>query len=607
MPSKIFTSDDILDLVNSFESSKSWNKTDEEPPLIRNTSSSYLFTTQTLTNRLSQVLSESDRKTSLSKTKVAQILDIDTEGLEILLRSPACEVKFDQRGNILPGALLKGIKSSLQDLINTRIVDLNKFAREHDLDLHVLKALVWDELPSWITLAMDGTSPKLDELYYSAEAGKRLHHILSTHVKSADSTSSKTDITALPEFSEYAIEIVRAVWNDGDGKEPRGMFVVEGGHVVYVPDGFVQAEERRRREIIDAHIGEILAVVAREDFCVLEAGDAVLRDAIASKAGEEVAFISTLEQDAKSGKRVQTKEKVYVVRSAALEDSLAKLKYLLNEVTRTRWASGERKFDLGEMMRGLKPGKGQVPSPLDQVIISSGSYSSELEAQLRTTAAACEAADHETYIQLLIDRLLIPVQLYSSGLDIVHDESLKARLSTYATSHLLSETDSLAADFKTQNLLTGPRERDFTKFRSTAAAEISALPALQTAATKLAKKAKWDAQPPSATRTREIKTKILQRTAHAMKPSSTARPSDVLQHALWILLGVANEGVFISAGKDTSRMIALYESIPDADEMMVEKLRVLRDKLKKSEAVDDEVRETRELVRKRVEEFVKGN
>jgi hypothetical protein len=36
-------------------------------------------------------------------------------------------------------------------------------------------------------------------------------------------------------------------------------------------------------------------------------------------------------------------------------------------------------------------------------------------------------------------------------------------------------------------------------------------------------------------------------------------------------------------------------------------LRVLRDKLKKGEAVDDEVRETRELVRKRVEEFVKGN
>jgi hypothetical protein len=286
---------------------------------------------------------------------------------------------------------------------------------------------------------------------------------------------------------------------------------------------------------------------------------------------------------------------------------LAKLKNFVDEIIRTRWASGERKFDLGEMMRNLKSGKGRIHSPLDQVIIGSGSYSSELEAQLRTTTAACEAADHETYIQLLIDRLLIPVQLYSAGLDIVHDESLKARLSTYATSHLLSETDSLAADFKTQNLLTGSRERDFTKFRSTAAAEISALPALQTAATKLAKKAKWDAQPPSATRTRETKTKILQRTAHAMKPSSTARPSDVLQHALWILLGVANEGVFISAGKDTSRMIALYESIPNADEMMVEKLRVLRDKLKKGEAVDDEVRETRELVRKRVEEFVKGN
>lgn len=71
------------------------------------------------------------------------------------------------------------------------------------------------------------------------------------------------------------------------------------------------------------------------------------------------------------------------------------------------------------------------------------------------------------------------------------------------------------------------------------------------------------------------------------------RGSDVLQNLIWILFAEAREGLFISAGKDTSRMIEQYRSVGDFEKW--QKLQRWRDLLKAGKAEEEDVRMMKDL------------
>jgi hypothetical protein len=600
MPSRIFADTDILSLIQTFEASDPWTPKNETPPLISNFSITHLIPTTHLVARLAQVLSEPDRKTALSKSLLADILEIDESNLQVVLQASRHEIHVNARGEILPGALLQRITSTLRELVDSRVVDLTAFAKKYNLDVEVLKKLVQGGLSQWRHFASD----KQGELYCSAEVSHDIRQILSRHMNEAASSASKVDVSAISEFADYSTDVIMAIIRDAGDDITKGAFQIEDGRVVFVPSAFAQAEQERLWENLNSRVEEVLDRVDKNGICGIDSGDLALRNALTTgRASGDVELLFAPNSDVKAARGSSARQGGHVVLRTALETSLESLKSALDDTIQAKWTAGERKLDHNEMLRGLSSDLPRDQSQLGKLIIDSGRYSSELEAHLRSKIITLEAGDQETYLKSLVERLLIPIHLYSSGLEIVQDEALRTRLSNYACSHLLGEIPSLADDLKARHLLTGIRERDFAKFRTTAA-ELKEVTALQSAATKLTKKAKWDAQPLSPLQVRQVKTKVLQRTVHAMRPSSTVRPSDVLQHALWILLGVASEGVFISAGKDTSRMIALYESVPGGDATMVEELKVLRDKLKKGEAADKEVGEMREAVKGCIDRFV---
>jgi hypothetical protein len=613
MPSRIFSDTDILSLIQTFEASNPWpsnsksESENEHPPLTLNTSRTHLIHTTHLHSHLLQILHSPSQKHALSKSHLADLLDITPSNLEKLLTiTPQQQrITITTKNEILPESVLERIKSTLRDLLSTKIVDLRAYAEKNYLEiLPFMNLLDEEETKRWRHLV----SPHPNEyLWCFPSVLENLHEILARYFSEAVTDAKKLVVSQIPELEEYDHEVIMAIFKarGGDNPDDGGTCKVEEeGRVVFVPRNFELAEEKRRRRELEDRVEDLVDRVAKNSYCEIEDGDDDLREAVMGRLGEIGMLLFASSADAKAARGSSLRQKCYIVARMNVESSLASLKAAIEEEAQTRWAKGERKLEYSEILRELYKNQGRHQSQLEKIIIDSGSFTSELEAHLRSKIATLDAADQETYLKLLIERLLIPGHLYILGLEIVQDEALRARLSTYACSHLLSDISSLADELKAQHLLTGAREKDFTRFRSTAT-ELKDLSALQSAATKLAKKSKWDAQPFSTVQTRQIKTTILQRTAHAMRPSPTIRPSDVLQHALWILLGVASEGVFISAGKDTSRMIALYENVSHADAAMVEKLKGLRDKLKKGETADEEVREMRELVKGSIDAFVR--
>ena len=85
------------------------------------------------------------------------------------------------------------------------------------------------------------------------------------------------------------------------------------------------------------------------------------------------------------------------------------------------------------------------------------------------------------------------------------------------------------------------------------------------------------------------------------------RGSDVLQNTIWILLCAVvhkqsgQDVLFVSSGKDTTRMIKLYQGLAGSKSDYAKQLEVWKDKLKAGQAGDEEIKEMREAAGAAVE------
>jgi hypothetical protein len=76
------------------------------------------------------------------------------------------------------------------------------------------------------------------------------------------------------------------------------------------------------------------------------------------------------------------------------------------------------------------------------------------------------------------------------------------------------------------------------------------------------------------------------------------RGSDLLQNVIWILLARDREGLYMSSGKDTSRMIKM---VKEGDAEAAKKLEEWKDLIKQGKDTEDTRREMRNLAAKAVE------
>lgn len=187
-------------------------------------------------------------------------------------------------------------------------------------------------------------------------------------------------------------------------------------------------------------------------------------------------------------------------------------------------------------------------------------------------------------------RLLAPLQLYAKGAETIADESLRSRILEFVTDWarrtLCVETLLVIKDDKL--CTTKPSLRDVDKF-SEAIKAAKTLDEVNAAASKLARKQKIDQPGPDTLA--EIKQAILKEKIAGI--GRMKRSSDLLQNVTWILLAAARDGLFMSSGKDTSRMIKLYQLGGDAE--TAKRMGELRDIIKQGKDTEKEKSDMRRM------------
>ncbi|KAI6789561.1 hypothetical protein KC363_g7185 [Hortaea werneckii] len=170
------------------------------------------------------------------------------------------------------------------------------------------------------------------------------------------------------------------------------------------------------------------------------------------------------------------------------------------------------------------------------------------------------------------------------------DAMLKQHLEEFLGDHFRREAiPSVTQQAKEAHLLAEKgRKREFEKMQQ-ACAESKTLSEIQAAVNKFAKKQKIEA--PDADMLRTVKQVTLQQRVKSMR--GMKRGSDLLQNLIWVLLSHSSDGLFMSSGKDTTRMIKQYQAV--GEEAVGKKLEAWRDALKAGNESKADLRDMRGL------------
>ncbi|KAK0846598.1 hypothetical protein LTS02_014840 [Friedmanniomyces endolithicus] len=239
----------------------------------------------------------------------------------------------------------------------------------------------------------------------------------------------------------------------------------------------------------------------------------------------------------------------------------------------------------------------ELTTELPKLLLQS-SHLSTVESIIDNKLEHLQAQDDSRYQSLLTERLLAPLTLYAAGMATVKDETLKQHLEEFLGDHFRREVvPSLTAALQDERLiLDRSRRKDHEKFQHSIADAKTCFD-ISSAVTKLARKQKLP-YPPNNTALQIIKSQTLRSTLKTMR--KLPRASDILQNLVWVLLACATNGLYMSAGKDTTRMIRQYQAISDDVETAM-KLSTWRDALKADKGDAEMVREMRSMAEEAVD------
>ena len=284
-----------------------------------------------------------------------------------------------------------------------------------------------------------------------------------------------------------------------------------------------------------------------------------------------------------------------LIKSALLDNELTGMKSSAIARAEQIWRSGDRASSLKSFVQSLQRNELYLPNQSELwQLLAQTDRANELLSAVREKLEQLENETQEKFNQLVEARLLAPLQLYTSGIGTIKDNTLKEHLEDFVFDHFKREVipQMIKAVHEQSLLREKDRERQVEKFRQ-ATSESKNFEQLQTAISKFSKKFKIEQ--PDEDMLKRVKEKTLQAAVKSLVQMK--RGSDVLQNLIWIALAREREGLFMSSGKDTSRMIKQVE-----EKKIAEQLVNWRDLLKSGGESREEVQRMRELAMRAFEE-----
>ena len=579
----MLASADIAALILAFPPA---SPTKTNPSLVRSNSGNTLLDSRKVTARFRSLLETSPHRLRLFD--LPRQLGISDTGW--LIDSTAHHLLYStDRQSIIPGPVQQELAQALSKASRDGYMEIASFATEHDIHLESLE-LMNSTLPD---LELGSHIDPLTRKRYWAHADylvRSLEPDLKASIGSASSAPislSKRHPTVPPGL---LLEQARAILEAES--TIRGTVEYDGGDVIFTSSDFqetVAQQQRKAHEHIIQHLAQELQT---NGFCSLPKSDAA-RDESATVEHDVTTALKHLDASDDVVRIGSANGAVTLVLKRQLEQAVSSLTISAGELVRQQCQSRTESQDSADVLpRTLTGLQATSSSPgLTAIILQSPEQIKSITDTARAAIATCVQADEEAFVLQLRERFLAPVLLYAKGLAVVTDATLTQHLEEFLSDYFRREAlPAFVTDLRDRRLLIeSTRKREVERLQQACDA-CKTFTDLQAASAKFAKKQKIAL--PDAAMLAKVKGQILlQKTALMRKMS---RGSDVLQNLIWILLARKTEGLFMSSGKNTTRMIRLYQSV-DASSDIGARLEAWRDMLKTGKESKNDLTEMREL------------
>ncbi|KAK3700375.1 hypothetical protein LTR37_015986 [Vermiconidia calcicola] len=558
----VFASPDIAALVAAFPPP---SPTKEHPGLVRSFSGNNLLNLETVLNRFRRLLETEPKR--IKRSDLPSRLGI--ERLDWLFDCYDGTIHYSKdKQTLLPEPELETIGDDLRDGAQRHFVDLSSFVTQADISIDSLDA----HLAGLRRFSHGTASPSYvaSEEYANAMKEKIISII-------NDVTSDKINLSS--KFSDVPkavlVELTEEIVNQDVDQKAKLEDTQKG--VVFVPAGFESAQEEQRRAALESTYQTLVNSLRSDGFCELP--DDVNADNVCSKYSTQHP-----ESDAPTVLSTSSAGRAIVLQPM-LDHVLEKVKSDALALAEKRHAENTT---IDKQMERLLTEESSHPNLVSVLLHTE--HVKHIENALAARMDERVNEERGRFEELFQTRIMVPAHLYGVGAECVKDATLKQHLEQYLCEHFRVE---VVPDFVTlaryQGFLTDKARASNTEKLLQTSTQAKMFQDIQSTISKSVKKQKLES--PANAQIRLVKEQILQQKLKAMHKMS--RGSDVLQDLIWILLAQRSEGLFMSSGKDTSRMLKQYQLVGDAD--TARKLQRWRDLLKAGQENEEELEEMRRL------------
>ena len=386
--------------------------------------------------------------------------------------------------------------------------------------------------------------------------------------------TDKVELTSLlPEVPKVVLrELIKDITNRNE--DVQGNLEESNAGVTFVPFSYGAAERKKRLAAFESSIQKSLQSLESDGFCRV-AQDNEQSDIIAKRWKDrhpKLQLHTVSRDDPSTG---------IIVLQAPLDQTLDELQ---KNVTAFADKVDSRSDPLIDDQIKYELFTASSKPELASILLES-EHVKTVEAALTPAVVDRQSKARKAFEEKFQILVMTHIHLYEKGLSTVVDTTLRDRLDHYLSDHFKEDivphfTKSARDD--DLNKLSKSQLKDLDKLEQSCN-QSKVLSDIQSAASKFAKKQKIDGA--SNDQIKRVKREIIENNVNALQKMK--RGSDVLQNLIWILLAATSDGLFISSGKDTSRMIKQYQLV--GDEEIGDKLVQWRDALRSGNETTDDI------------------
>ncbi|KAK0990259.1 hypothetical protein LTR91_008922 [Friedmanniomyces endolithicus] len=597
----IFATPDMAALVAAFAPPA---PTKGQPSLVRSSSDDHLVDSRRVLKQLRTLLETSPSRIRLSD--LPSRLGINGK-INWLLACYDAPVYYSRAGqSLLSYPEVDRIREDLLDRSKDAVIDATSYATGLDMSDATLRDLISQDRYSSIHWWQDAQHPA--KLYlYSDNLASAVDRCIPSFAPAqwADGKDLSQRFPSAP--ARLLLGLAKKVDIDGypAGKwevlEDRTVFVAEQ-HGAGLESDLAEARKAERQRCADelrhrgftrvANTASPLDGADTKDLHAIieQVKDLLITDSPNGDRSADLVNIPLVDVDVGSA--------CVLTFQASLDEALESLRLIAPQEAARVWHAREGNEGSPRLRAlTLRSLVDELTTELPKLLLRS-SHLSTVESIIDSKIENLQAEDDSRYQTLLTERLLAPLALYAAGMVTIRDETLKQHLEEFLGDHFRREVvPSLTAALQEERLiLDRSRRKDHEKFQHSIA-DAKTHSDISSAVTKLARKQKLP-YPPDTTTLQTTKSQTLRSTLKTLR--KLPRASDVLQNLIWILLACATDGLYMSTGKDTTRMIRQFQAISEDGET-ARKLGAWRDELKADQGGAEMVGGMRRMAEEAVE------